>query len=884
VTAAVPVDTTTLSAALQDRYALERELGQGGMAVVFLGRDLKHGRKVAVKVLRPELAAVIGAERFLHEIRVTASLQHPHILPLHDSGTAGAFLFYVMPYVEGESLRRRLTREKQLGIEETVAVGRSVALALDYAHRHGVIHRDIKPENILLHDGQALVADFGIALAVSAAGSHRLTETGLSIGTPQYMSPEQAMGDRPLDARSDIYSLGCTVYEMLTGDPPYTGSTAQAIVAKVITEKPAPVTAARDTVPPHVAEAVHRALAKLPADRFHTAAEFAEALAGRPTIRGESTRALRARVTTTGWWPRPAVSWMVAGMLGVLSVALLFLLSGRVPRSNLPMRVSLELPGGVRPQGDPMIVLSPDGTRLVVAIARKGQLGLVMRRLDQREFADIPGTRGGERPFFSPDGTWIGFTADEKLKKVAVEGGAAVTLADATQDGGGAWGPDGTIIYSPSYNTGLWRIPAEGGKPTQLTKPDTAANELAHSWPQFLPDGRHVLFTNYSSPTISRAKIEVLDLETGVRKILVLGAVYGRYVPTGHLLFARKDALLAVRFDPRRLETTGSAVPVVDGVAVSSTDGVAGYAVSPTGALAYVPDSALYGPTQPVWLDRSGDEKPLLTRPGRYLGARLSPDGRRVALTLEQMGGNSDVWVYDVGRKTLTRLSFGEAADFGPVWTADGRSVIYQSERPVFDLFRRPADGAGEENPMLVSQEDKWPGGLSPDGKLLAMSVNKGSSSELWLLPLDGTAPRPFLRTPFHLWHPAISPDGHWLAFDSGESGTREVYVCSYPDPTLARRQVSVGGGWEPVWTRGGRELVYRQRDSLMAVPVDPRTGEIGQAVALFSGYPFYFLGRTYDVSPDGQRFLMIKLPTEVVPRRIDLILNWFPELRRLAK
>lgn len=528
-----------------------------------------------------------------------------------------------------------------------------------------------------------------------------------------------------------------------------------------------------------------------------------------------------------------------------------------------------------------MIALSPDGTRLVLAIYRRGERRLVMRRLDQTGFAEIPGAGGAERPFFSPDGAWIGFTADEKLKKIAVEGGPAVVLADASW-GGGAWGPDGTILYSTSYNSGLWAV-SDGGAPKQLTKPDTAANELAHWFPQFLPDGRHVLFTSYSSP-IERARIEALDLKTGARKLLVQGGVYGRYVPTGHLLFTRKKVLLAIRFDPKRLETSGSAVPVVDGLAFTESNAQVGYAVSSAGTLAYVPDSAVHGPTRLVWVDRTGAEQPLPLPPGRYLGPRLAPDGRRIALTLVAEGGNSDVWVYDPARRTLTRLSFGEAEDLGPVWSDDGRSVIYQSERPVFDLYRRPADGGGEEKPVMVNQLDKSPGALSPDGKLLTLSMAQPRASELWLVPLDGTAPRPFLQTPFHLWHPIISPNGHWLAFDSGESGRREVYICSYPDPSIARRQISVGGGWEPVWTRGGRELVYRHQDSLMAVTVDPRSGEIGQATALFAGYPDYFPGRTYDAAPDGQRFLMVSYSGEEARQRVDLVLNWFSELLRRTK
>ena len=406
--------TERLTAAIADRYRIERELGEGGMATVYLAQDVKHDRKVALKVLRPELAAVIGAERFLQEIKVTANLQHPHILPLHDSGEAHTFLYYVMPFVEGETLRERLQREKQLAIEEAIEISRNVASALDYAHRQGVIHRDIKPENILLHDGQALVADFGIAIAVSAAGGTRLTETGLSIGTPQYMSPEQAMGDRELDARSDVYSLGAMLYEMLAGDPPYTGSTAQAIVAKVITEKAPPVTAHRDTVPPHVAASLQKALNKLPADRFHTAAEFAEALinpqsisltAGDAATLGQATVAPSrplAKMTALVW---PALTAVLVGL------ALWGWLRPQPPPQVGRFRVTLPDDQALVSTFGVPLALSPDGSRFVyTGQGPDGIRVLFLRPVDQLEATVIPGTASALAPAFAPDGRSLAYT------------------------------------------------------------------------------------------------------------------------------------------------------------------------------------------------------------------------------------------------------------------------------------------------------------------------------------------------------------------------------------------------------------------------------------------------------------------------------------------
>jgi len=885
----VPELITRLQAALSDQYRLERELGAGGMATVYLAQDIRHGRRVALKVLRPELAAVIGAERFLGEIRTTANLQHPHILPLFDSGAADSFLFYVMPYVEGESLRARLQREKQLPIGDAVQLATEVASALDYAHRHGVIHRDIKPENILLHDGQALVADFGIALAVSAAGRTRLTETGLSIGTPQYMSPEQAMGDRELDARSDIYSLGIVLYEMLTGDPPFHGSTAQAIVAKVITEKVPSITAARDTVPPQLAAAVHQALAKLPADRFGSAAGFAGAMASRtPAISEVRSISTTAPTGISRRWAilaRPSLPWALLALVALVLTGLLMHERPKAVDARGPVRFSVQLPATDRLQyNEPVLAFSPDGRRLAIPVIRTGRPQILLRDLERVDLVPVRGTDNGRLPFFSPDGGWIGFTAEGKLKKVRVEGGSPIVITEADW-GGGSWGPDGTIVYSQAYNTGLRRVNAGGGKTDLLTTPDSAAGELAHWWPQFLPDARHVVFTNFSTP-IERARIEVLDLETGARKVLIQGGVFGRYLPTGQLVYARDEAMLAVPFDLQSLAVTGPPVPVLGDLAMFPSNAVAAFSVSQQGDLAYVPASAMNAENQPTWVARNGVERPLLTRPGRYAEPALSPDGRRVALTVTGGGGNRDVWIYETARDILTRITSGDAAEFGALWTSDGRRLIYSSERPFFDLFARAADAGTAETPLLAGRSDKFAGSLSSDGKLLAFSASEQPGGQIWLLPLDGTEkPRPLLQTRSDLRHPVLSPTGEWLVYDSDESGRREVYLQSFPEPGRARQQISATGGTEPLWTRGGRELVYRNGDSVLAVSFDSRSREIGRPALLFAGlYLRSPISRSYDVAPDGRRFLMVKVTPESAPRRVDFVLNWFEELKKAGK
>ncbi len=532
----MPEQLDRLKTALADRYDIERPLGIGGMATVYLATDLRHDRPVAVKVLRPELSATLGAERFLKEIDVTANLQHPYILPLFDSGEVDSFVFYVMPYIEGESLRDRLTREKQLPVDEAIEITKAVASALDYAHRHKVIHRDIKPENILLHDGQPVVADFGIALAVSAAGGSRLTGTRLALGTPNYMSPEQATADRELDGRTDIYSLGCVLYEMLASEPPHTGNTVRAIIAKQLTDEPRRVRLARSSVPPHVEAAVHKALAKLPADRFASAHQFAEALARpsaepgvtAPAVSAPSRRNLRARA------------------LGATAVALLlagFFLGGPL-RSGSPApvaKLAVPPPRGVRFSWNvgTDVAIAPDGSRLVFVAQTEGGQELFLRSLDELEARPIPGTEGSSMPFFSPDGRWIAFkTADGLIKKMAVEGGPTVTVASGEQNWlGASWGPDDVIVLGAT-TTGLYAVSAAGGAVRPLTQLDTAAHESGHLGPDLLPGGRAMVLTlwqagGFQLASYSFATERVTPLE--------LAGFNPHYLPSGHLLYATDD-------------------------------------------------------------------------------------------------------------------------------------------------------------------------------------------------------------------------------------------------------------------------------------------------------------------------------------------------------
>ena len=555
-----------------------------------------------------------------------------------------------------------------------------------------------------------------------------------------------------------------------------------------------------------------------------------------------------------------------------------------------PIRFSAEFDSGVQPTFTPVVRLSPDGKQLFVTGIVDRREEVLRRQFDRQGMEVIPGAgqgdqgTGNSRPFVSPDGRWIAYFKQGKLRKVPVEGGPAIDLA-VSDWAGGSWGRNGKLVYSRSYNTGLWMVSEGGGDERMLTAPDTAKGELGHWWPQVLPDGDHILFTAYRTP-IDRATIEVVSIKTGKRKVLFTGGVSGLYVPTGHLLYAAGEAIRAVPFDLKRLEVTGSARPVVDSVAMNPTDGAAAFDVSENGTLAYLPVSSYVTETDLVLVDRRGNASRALPASDRYDNPRLSPDGRLISVDLRSASSVGDVWVFQVGRAGGTRVTSEAGRDFGAEWTPDGRELIYSSEHPTYDLYRRAADASRPAEPLVAGGYDRYTGTVSTDGRLLAFVFSAtNSGAELWTVPLRGDAKAArYLANGFNLAHPAISPDGRWMAYDSDEAGRVEVYVQSFPNPSLKRWKISPTYGSEPLWTRGGRELVYRKGDSVMAVTVDLEQGRIGQPVALFGGpypdNPGWTRPRSYDVSRDGERFLMNRLPADRPPPRIAVVLNWFDELK----
>ena len=868
--------TDFLSAALADRYRIERELGQGGMATVYLAEDVRHRRKVALKVLHPELSAVLGPERFLKEIELTAGLQHPHILPLFDSGNNDGRLFYVMPFVEGDTLRTRLERERQLPIGEALQIAREVADALQYAHEHGIVHRDIKPENILLQGGHALVADFGIALAVQQAGGQRMTQTGLSLGTPQYMAPEQAMGDKHVDARADIYALGAVAYEMLAGEPPFTGPTAQAIVAKVITEKPSPLPRLRDSVPAHVDAAIAQALAKLPADRPSSARELASALQNPTFTWGVAATTIPARATVS----RGARTLVRTALLGGSGLALLGIgasvwawQNGRESEPRRLVALTLDVPSA-----NPELArfgVSPDGARFAFATAE----GLVVRDAGQREYRLFPGTQEAESPSFSPDGEWIAFQSNGHLRKIAVAGGSALALVpgDSLLAGRVSWGEDGSIAFESGNR--LYLIPPDGGTPRLLEGARFAGS------PRITPDGRGVLYVDEQRAS----RLMYYDLTTDSAFTVLEDAIEGQYIPTGHIVYGHPNGgLFAVRFDVRRHAVSGTPIPIVPDAQMTGL--VAPFVVTRNGTLVY--RAGMEPEYRLLMRDPRGaiDTLPISPRVTSY--ARFSPDGGSLALTFgSARGTNRHTAIYDLGLGTMTRFTL-EGGGHSPVWSPDGSRLAFTAEADgtdAEDIFVQPVDKS--TGPVRITRMPNDQHGWSwPSDSVFVFASNaiprglrgagfSGGSIAITDPRRPGAPPRIFLESQEGVNNPIVSPDGRYVSFSSNENGTSEIYVRPFPSGAGGQWRISTKGGQHARWSSDGRTVFYLSTDleKIHAVHVNPGPPFTVGASEVVATIPR--LGEAWDVDRSGRMVLSQAVATENT--RIIVLMNWLDEFRR---
>jgi Tol biopolymer transport system component len=860
-------------------YEILAPIGKGGMGEVYRARDTRLGRDVAIKVSNAEFS-----ERFTREARSIAALNHPNICTLYDVGPN----YLVMELIEGES------PEGPLPLVTALHYARQIADALEAAHEKGITHRDLKPANIKIKAGGVVkVLDFGLAkVAPALAGEPdaddsatfplTVTQPGVIVGTAAYMSPEQARG-QPFDKRADIWAFGVVLYEMLTGKRPFKGADLGETLAAVIKEEPR-----LDEIPAQVEPLLRRCLEKDPKQRLRDIGDIGLLLEYGPVVGAGHARPLR---------------WMItAAAFVVVSVALGALLWRATRPVDRPlMRFSADL--GPEAVESPRITaaISPDGTRL--AFAARGPAGkqqLATRLLDQVNPTLLAGTENAVDPFFSPDGQWIGFFADGKMKKISVLGGAAVTLCDVVAASGASWSDDGWIVLSPTRTSGLWRVPAAGGMPQVITKPGEKG-EAVHRWPQILPGGQAVLFTgNTVAAAFDNARIEILSLKTGQWKVIQSGGYFGRYLPSGHLAYIHQATLFAVGFDLDRLEVRGTPAPLLENVAGNELVGAGQYDVARNGTLVYLSGKSSAVTFPVAWMESTGKTHPLLPS-GDYFAPRFSPDGKRLALAVGPPGAG-DIQVDDWQRDTMTHLTFTQTNLF-PVWTPDGKHIVFQSQSPGAKSMRWiRADGAGESQLLLESEGDLRPYSFSPDGKRLAfaeMSVDSGY--DLWTLPLDMSDPehpkpgKPelFLRTPFNELEPAFSPDGRWIAYTSSGSGSNEVYVRPFPGgaPSGSGQWQISTGGLHPIWSRDGRELFYETPDNRIMVSAytakgdsfaadKPRPWSNTQIMDLFETGIW-----NLDLSPDGKRFAVIPRSEATAEQKgsvhVTVLLNFFDELRR---
>jgi serine/threonine-protein kinase len=875
-------------------YRLAEKVGSGGMGVVWRATDTTLDRDVAIKVL-PDLFSGDAERlaRFEREAKVLASLNHPNVAAIYGLHQAGAVRFLAMELVPGEDLALRLSRGR-VGVPEALEVGLRIAGALEYAHDHGIVHRDLKPANVKVSpDGAVKVLDFGLAKALdpSSSGSGADpslsptitiagTQAGLILGTAAYMSPEQAAG-KPVDRRADIWSFGVVLFEMLAGRALHSGETVSHVLAAVLKDEPDWSALPRD-LPPRLRDLLERCLRKDRQRRLQSIGDarivieevLADPRAGAPAAAGQvpSGSDLAAR-------PRGALAalpWLVAGGLAVALVgALAWPWLVRHP-SEAPRvaRFAVPLPPGFQPATEnfPCLAMSPDGRRLVVvAKDAEGTRHIVLRDLDQIDPRVLPATEHAETPFFSPDGEWVGFFSGPALKKIAVAGGRPLTLATVSDNNRGAsWGPGGTIYVADGTQSGLLQIPAAGGAGTSLTQPDAERNERTHRWPHVLPGGGAVLFTADTFETTEYyddATITAIDV-------------------------ARGGSLYALPFDPAALRTSGSPTLILQGVATDVSSGAVHFAVSPSGALFYLPgDTSGGGRRDLMWIGPDSKQEPAGIVTGRHEMMSLSPEGSRAALL--SSGGDAGelwIWIADLKRGTMSRLTF-EGTFEEPVWTADGKRVAYSSSvkgQKVrgASVQWKAADGSGEPEVLFSSDSRVYPLSFSPDGRFLALDRwDKGGFSDIWILPLQGDrTPYPFLETPYEEFMAEFSPDGRWLAYVSTESGTTEVYVRPFPGPG-GRWQISTGGGVEPIWRADGKAMLYRDDGILYSVPVD------GSAAAFVAGRPERYLDgmpmggnpHTYGLAPDGRVLALTYRDSGANSGSPTLVLNWASEVERLT-
>jgi hypothetical protein len=872
-------------------YTVGEKLGEGGMGAVYRARDTKLGRDIALKVL--SLAFSGSAERMAllrREAQVLASLNHPNIAAIYGLEEAEGTHALIMELVEGPTLADRIARGA-IPTEEALPIARQIAEALETAHEKGFVHRDLKPANVKITPGGTVkLLDFGLAKAYAppeagrgAAGAATLTlrETreGLILGTAAYMSPEQARG-ADVDKRADIWAFGAVLFEMLTGRRAFEGETISDVLAGVLKSEPDWSLLPAD-VPADVRDLLRRCLRKDMRRRVHDIADARIAIEDAPAPGAAADGHEGPESRPTPAWRR-FLPWGLAGALAVALAASLWVVPRR-PQASSPARVSrvtINLPKGVvlAPAeqfplgiGRPLITLSRDGGKLACVVLEGERTKIMVRSLEAPEFSSVAGTDGAHSPFFSPDGNSLGYFADGRLKTVSLSGGSPLDLASAPSGYGGCWSPDGSIIYAPAPGP-LMMIRAEGGTSSLLLPASSSEPSRAYFWPELLPEGRAVICTIAEG-------IYLLSLDSGARKLLVPDGSFAKFLPSGHLLYGQGGRLLSAPFDPRRLEITGPSAVVLEGVRTElppqGRSGMAAqFSIADDGTVVYIGGGdASVGAL--VWVDRNGKTEPLDLPARDYGNFKISPDGRKVAMTLYDQG-RGDIWIYEPGRP-LVRFT-AEGMEGSPIWSKDGRWILYQRrEGGKRRLLRKPADGSASQGEIVANGLEQGVSDITDDGRFGA-GIRRGPSTltDIWIQPLNPQGPAyPLISTPFFESFPVFSPDGHWLAYISDESGRWEVYIRPFPGPGPKLR-VSRDGGEEPRWSQDGKEIFFRYGPKWMSASIE--TGPVPSASpprVIFEGPYLNIGGYSYDVAPDGKRFLVLRGVQDPSPAgEIEVILN----------
>lgn len=891
-------------------YEVQSQLGAGGMGEVYKARDTRLDRIVAVKILPVHLAEKSDAkERFDREARAISSLSHPNICSLFDVGSQDGLRYLVMEFLEGETLASRLMRGP-VPLQQLLKYGMEICEGLEKAHRSGVVHRDLKPGNIMLTNVGVKLMDFGLAKSASPlstspvlsatltspAGSPPLTAEGTIVGTFEYMSPEQVEG-KDVDARSDIFSFGSVLYEMATGKRAFAGKSRISVASAILEKQPDPISTLQPLTPPTLDRAIQRCLAKDRENRWQIVRDLLLEL---KWIGEAGSQASIPAPAISRSKVRGSIAWAAAGIFALIALAFaigLFRRSSK-PEHSARLLADTGADAGLYIQSGTAMVLSPDGLHLAfVATDSNKKRQIYIRALDRLQATALSGTENADDPFFSPDGQWLGFFADGKLKKTLIQGGAAITLCDAHDDRGGSWSEDGTIVFTPYVGAPLTRISAAGGKPQPLTSLDAQAGELTHRWPQVLPGGNAVLFTaNTSVGNYEDANIVVYSMASGQRKTLQNGGFHARYVSSGHLLYMHEGTLFAVPFDLKKLEVTGPPVPILNGIVTNPATGGAQFALSNTGNLVYVAGPSVAQNVAIDWMDRAGTFTPLREQPARYLYPTFSPDGKRLAVQIQD-GRRSDIWMYEWAHNVLTRVTFAGQSNGNPVWTPDGQRIAYTSPEKdgLYGLYWTRADGAGETFRLAGDKKQKRANSWSPDGKNLAfMQLNPDTSWDVMMLSIAGDAksgwkfgePTPFLSGSFVEQDATFSPDGKWIAYAGNESGSLEIYVQPFPGPG-GKWQISTGGGVSPRWSHSNNELIYRAPDQRIMVATYTATGDsfVASNPKLWSPGQFGTRGplSVFDLHPDGKRLAVLRDPKgiDTTPvNKVNFFFNFLDELR----